>query len=151
MTELQDNWVKEQALAILSRKLMPDQVFEQLREQVGRDVNEANEHVPKIFPPLSFQYLPGLDDPDSSFVVRRIRNKNIQDKQMLAVRFWKEPGRIMIEFENHQVDGSSTLEVEVDLDPHSETPRVYVDETPREISEISRKALAGLFGLERNV
>lgn len=145
MTEQEDNWVKRKAEKMQSQGLLPDQEFEQLRERVLVDVANANNSIPKIFPGVVFQCVPDSAFPDTSFAVRRIRNGNLQDKHMLVVRFRKEPEKIMIEFENHQVHDRSLLEITVAPDPLSQRPTLYLDEAPYEITDLSQIALNTLF------
>lgn len=146
--ELENNWVKAYAERLGKQEWATDQVFQELRQWVELDVAEANNQLRPLFPHVQFQFVPGIPDPDASFAVRRIRNGNLQEKQMWIVRFWKEPNRLRIDFEHHQVNDRSTVEVDVEWDPNSQEPTFYYDnQTPCELWEISEFSLKELFSL----
>ena len=146
--ELENNWVKAYAEKLGKREWVTDQAFQELRHRVEQDVTEANDRLQPLFPHVQFQFVPGSPDLDKSFAVRRIRNGNLQEKQMWIVRFWKEPNLLRIAFEHHQVNGRSTVEVDLEWDPDSQEPTFsYDNHTPCELWEISEFSLKELFSL----
>ena len=142
MAEFSDNWVKQYADMMAAKRRLPDRPFQQLEERVAMDVSSANHFLPELLPPgVTFQFMSS----EAEFTVCRVVNGDMDDKNMMVVRFKKEQGKIVIETKNPRTQSRSTLDVEVRPHPATQEPVLSIQNRSRTVSEISRIALGPLF------